>query len=1131
MSFLTDLFDRFRHSAPAQALWGQLASGSAQAAGCHDAFARLTAAASAQALGLTLLYIVTDPESAATAASDLSFLYDTDIALLPELPPPYVGLSPHPAIAADHALGLYAAGLGKHLVATVRSLVSLLPPASLFLNRLITVKQGDEHDPSLLLGQLVALGYKRGTRVEVPGEVARRGGILDIYPNGELLPLRLEFDGDTVTSMRRFDPVTQLSSGDSAEVVVMPMRALLPTSVEAEHLRQVIQTRHYPELEAVATRLGEGLLHDGDEIWLPWLHPSLSTVLDYFPHKPLLVMEEPELCQAALEEMWAKADEDHAKAQAEGHVYPKPEELFADEEKLIAGNRALSLYRTQQENSINFTAQPEDALHGNPDLLSRELHRLYGEGYSIVLLSDTPGGVRRLEEIIATRTDLPENVQVARGSLADGFIARDLHLAVLTDAAIFGRVHHRRTRRESIHPDFASSRALASINDLLPGDYVVHVRHGIGRYDGTKLIPIDRVLQDFLQITYRDEAKLYVPIHDISQVQKYLGRDGVAPTLARLGGTEWQRTTEAVRKSLQILAADLIKLYAARAALPGYAFPRDTAWMEELEESFPYEETPDQAQAIVEVKTDMEKAEPMERLLCGDVGFGKTEVAIRAAFKCVLGGKQCAVLVPTTILALQHYETFSERLAPFPVKVEMLSRFRSAKEQKEIIRQIAAGAVDIVIGTHRLLSKDIVFKDLGLLIVDEEHRFGVGHKEKIKKLRETVDVLTMTATPIPRTLSFAMGGARDLNLIETAPAGRLPILTAVHVFDPELIDEAISEELKRDGQVFFVHNRVENIHAVAEWLSDRMPGVRFGVAHGQMEEKELERVMEEFLQDHYDVLITTTIIESGLDIPNANTMIINRADRLGLAQLHQLRGRVGRSDRQAYCYLMVPPLSSLAPQARRRLQAIAESTELGSGFRLALRDLEIRGAGNLLGAQQHGHIAQVGYELYVQMLEEEVTHIRKQPRPEVADVRLELGVPAYLPESYVPDEGDRLELYSRLMKVSGGEDLGALEAEIRDRFGAPPEEAELLLRVARVRQMAARLGISYIRIEAGKVTMQMTARAMQAAMRIKPAAEVGGIKVKAQDGDSIMVEMETVTSDAKRGLAVVEGILREMIPR
>ncbi len=524
----------------------------------------------------------------------------------------------------------------------------------------------------------------------------------------------------------------------------------------------------------------------------------------------------------------------------------------------------------------------------------------------------------------------------------------------------------------------------------------------------------------------------------------------------------------------------------------------------------------------------MEKPEPMERLLCGDVGFGKTEVAIRAAFKCVLGGKQCAVLVPTTILALQHYETFSERLAPFPVKVEMLSRFRSAKEQKEIIRQMAAGTVDILIGTHRLLSKDIVFKDLGLLVVDEEHRFGVGHKEKIKKLRETVDVLTMTATPIPRTLSFAMGGARDLNLIETAPAGRLPILTAVHVFDPELIDEAISEELKRDGQVFFVHNRVENIHAVAEWLGDRMPGVRFGVAHGQMEERALERVMEEFLQDHYDVLITTTIIESGLDIPNANTMIINRADRLGLAQLHQLRGRVGRSDRQAYCYLMVPPLSSLAPQARRRLQAIAESTELGSGFRLALRDLEIRGAGNLLGSQQHGHIAQVGYELYVQMLEEEVARIRKQPRPEVAEVRLELGVPAYLPESYVPDEGDRLELYSRLMKVSAGEDIDALEAEIRDRFGPPSPEAELLLRVARVRRMAAGLGISYIRIEAGKVAMQMTARAMQAAMRMKPAAEVGSIKVKTHDGDNIMIEIETGANETTQGLAMVEAIMREM---
>lgn len=1137
MGFNTELIARLSNSFLAKQVFHDLASGSVVATGCADSFARLVCASAYSHLQRPFLYLTPDEESSFNAASDLGALLERDIPVLPALPPLYQGISPHPDVVAEHALALLAASGAGMLVASVESVIRMLPPHEWFCGMHLDLSLGQEQSPDVLLRKLVAMGYRRGTRVETPGEVAVRGGILDFFPNGAEMPTRMEFDGDMIAAMRLFDPITQLSRKTTEKVELVPTSAFLTPAHASERLAMVVQGRKPPNGEELIARFTTGKRLEGDEAYLPWLHGGLESIISYFQIPPLFVVEEPERCSQAADEQWEQAEKAHGDALARGVHFPSAEELLVDWDDLLEQSQSLSLWRTQAPADVKvnsaFTVSAEDVLHGNFDLLRSNLLHYYEEGYTTILLCDTPGGARRMEEMLSAESQLAGVTHVARGNLRAGFISRDMHLALLTDAAAFGRPYRRSARKRFAHPEFASGRALASINDLLPGDFVVHIQHGIGRYEGTRLIPIDGVLQDFLLITYRDEAKLYVPVSDIGNVQKYLGKDGVAPALEKLGGMDWSRTTASIRKALREMAAELIKLYASRATLPGHAFPSDTVWMEELEDSFPFNETTDQEEAIQAVKSDMESERPMDRLLCGDVGFGKTEVAIRAAFKCALGGKQCAVLVPTTILAAQHHVTFSERMAPFPVRVEMLSRFRNRKEQKEILEKLERGLVDVIIGTHRLLSKDVKFKDLGLLIIDEEHRFGVGHKEKIKQLRETVDVLTMTATPIPRTLNFALAGARDLNLIETAPTGRLPILTAVHVFDEMLIEEAIRKEIERDGQVFFVHNRVENIYNVARWLMDRLPGISVGVGHGQLEEKELERVMDDFMRKVYDVLVTTTIIESGLDMPNANTIIINRADRFGLAQLHQLRGRVGRSDRQAWCYLLTPAPKALTPDARRRLAAIAESTELGSGFRLALRDLEIRGAGNLLGAEQHGHIAAIGYELYVQMLEEEVGKLRDMPTERIPDVRLELTVPAYLPESYVPDEGDRVELYSRLMKAPGRDELEKLRNEILDRFGAPPHEAELLLRAARLRLLAGHAGVSYLKITADLLIVKIAAAAVRGVMGIQAHPAIAGVQLKPQSDGTFMMEIKleagqnrtSETVEAANAMDVTESLL------
>jgi transcription-repair coupling factor (superfamily II helicase) len=722
------------------------------------------------------------------------------------------------------------------------------------------------------------------------------------------------------------------------------------------------------------------------------------------------------------------------------------------------------------EGAVEIGGRSPQKLGVHATEIRRQLEALAGQAHETFLVCENEEQRGRIHDLLAMDEDPIIGVSVVVAPLKKGFLLPRAGLSVYTEADLFGRAFRKRKKGK-----FKEGLPIRELSTLVQGDFVVHVDYGIGRYLGLERIRVRDVERECLALLYRDGDKLYVPIDKMERIQKYRSREGASPELSKLGGVQWEKLKSKTKQNVKEIARDLIALYSARHALPGHPFSPDTLWQKELEAGFAYEETPDQFRAIEEVRTDMEASKPMDRLVCGDVGYGKTEVAIRAAFKCVSDGKQAAVLVPTTILAQQHFRTFQERLSAFPVNVEVLSRFRSRKEQLEIIRKAKNAELDIVIGTHRLLSKDVGFKALGLLVIDEEQRFGVKHKEALKKYRKTVDVLTLTATPIPRTLYFSMMGIRDMSLINTPPKDRHPIITEVLTFSEEVVEEAIRHELERGGQVFFVHNRVKSIHAVAGMVERLVPGIRIAVAHGQMNEHQLEKVMLDFDAGRTDCLVTTTIIESGLDLPNANTLLVNRADQMGLAQLYQLRGRVGRSDHQAYAYLFTPPFELLNEEAIKRLRTIEEFTELGSGFQVAQRDLEIRGAGNLLGLEQSGNLDALGYDLYLKLVEEAVRELKSEmdgvpaPKPDLLDCQVEVELDAFLPGTYVTDESIRVQLYQKLASLGAAADVESFAMELKDRFGSLPPEAERLLEGAQLRLTGKALGLKKITIGNGRL--------------------------------------------------------------
>ena len=1007
------------------------------------------------------------------------------------------------------------------IVTSSQAMLYRLPPRHRFAEACRVLNIGDEIDPDDVAVMLIRGGYQNVELVEVKGEFARRGDILDVYPLTANTPMRVEFFGDEIDTIRAFDPISQRSTESIESVTLTPLREVLSADISVDHWQTqadaLIQEHAMPQLINTVREITQSLTEvassqnrlqeesgigvpsyiDGIEGFLPMLVPETELLSDYLPNDTILCLIEPQWQKREASQMHEQMQELYEKKLAESNLMVPPDKLLASFETLsteLEKHSVISLSlappRKVMDTKIpplHFEMKPLALPSGNYQTVINQMKTWTEEGTRVHVFCETPQQSKRVSEILAERELFPPDIDTSVGTISEGFLNESLNLVVMSEDELFGSRHHRRPIRRRPSTD---GTPILSLIDLKVGDYVVHVSHGIAIYDGIRRLALDGKSQDFLILRYNAGDILYVPTYQVDLVQKYIGsKDNVSkPRVDRLGGTAWNRRKGRVKESIEQMAGELLKLYALRQARKGFSFPAEVPWQTEFEALFLYQETDDQLQAIEDVKADMEDERPMDRLVCGDVGYGKTEIALRAAFKAVMSEKQVAILVPTTILALQHYDTFERRFQPFPVNIEMLNRFRTPKEIKQIKEGLANGTIDVVIGTHSLLSKTVAFDNLGLLIVDEEHRFGVKHKEKIKQFKETIDVLTLTATPIPRTLHMSLLGIRDFSVINTPPADRLPIQTYVMPYDSDVIREAIIAELGRGGQVFFVHNRVQDIQSIALAVQQLVPDARIAVAHGQMPERELETIMLEFVRHKHDVLVSTMIIESGLDIPNVNTILINRADALGLAQLYQLRGRVGRATLQAYGYLFYPQDRAITEGAQKRLRVIEEFTDLGSGFKIALRDLEIRGAGNILGGEQHGHIGTVGYELYCRLLEEAVMALRGEKVEETVETRINLPVEAYLPDNYVPDSRQKVSIYKKIAGLKDREALNELREELKDRYGAIPEPAEMLLEVANIKQLSQHLGITTI--VAGKEQVKVTFDERKPRINVKKFVEI-----------------------------------------
>ncbi|HHC09239.1 MAG TPA: transcription-repair coupling factor [Actinobacteria bacterium] len=1005
-----------------------------------------------------VLAVVAGEREAEELVDDLE-LFTDDVVHLPAWETlPFEHVSPNRATMARRARARHVLASGRPVVvvASARAAAQRLAPQP---PPPIELTAGERFPLDLLVERLAAAGYERTHRVEGRGEFAVRGGIVDVFPGTDDEPVRVDFWDDEIEELRRFAVASQRSGERLARVEIHAVREL----VVDEAIRRRAESLLAAEPWAADTweRISQGQTFPGIESWLPWLVPERRIVDD----APFLVVFDRARIEGRIAEL-AKEEADLAAALATtwGERAPVADQprLFLDlelDDLVHLDAPAVPSHPGEERLEIRGL----DAVPGDPGSVAAAVNRWRKRGVAVVVAMDGRPAAERVSRLLAEHgADLPivEEVvdpvpQILGRGIHRGFVAPELGFGVVGEREVAGRRRaHRRPRRRRDAEGTA-------YRDLRPGDYVVHEHHGIGRFEGLVRRAMGGADREYLLIEYAGGDRLYVPTDQLAAVRRYTG--GEAPRLSRMGGGDWAQTRAKVRKAVAVVAEEVVALHRRRAAARGHAFSPDTPWQREFEAAFPYEETPDQLAAIAAVKADMERPEPMDRLVFGDVGFGKTEVAMRAAFKAVQDGKQVAVLVPTTLLAQQHHATFTERFDPYPVRIEMLSRFLTAKEQREVVAGIAEGAVDIVIGTHRLLADDVRFADLGLLVVDEEQRFGVAAKDRLKELQASVDVLTLTATPIPRTLEMALTGIRDVSHIRTPPEDRHPILTYVGPYDERTVSAAIRRELLREGQVFYVHNRVQSIdHAVAR-LRDLVPDARYAVAHGRMSEGQLEQVMFDFWAGEYDVLVATTIIESGLDLPSVNTLIVERADRLGLGQLYQLRGRVGRGDRRAYAYLFHPPTERLGEDAYRRLEAIGEFGDLGSGFELARRDLEIRGAGSILSQTQSGHIAAVGFDLYTRLVADAVAELDgAEPAPEPAEVRIDLPGEARLPEDYVADPDGRLEAYRRLAAAADDAAVDDVVAEWTDRYGELPVPARRLVEVARLRVEALRLGIEEI---------------------------------------------------------------------
>ena len=1146
----------------------------------------------ANAMRQTALIITSSDQEAAGLAADLKTLLP-GVKVMP-FPVrqllPYQVLAHSKEILRQRMEVLESLCRGEKLViiAPIEALLRRLGPYSDFCAARLRLAVGERYDLAELVTNLSDHGYERVSLVEGHGQFSVRGGILDIYPITCANPIRVEFFDDEADSVRMFDPNTQRSVENLKEIEIYPVRemiarngdwerAYLALAQEYQYQRQKLDNSGSVEALASISRCEEVLDYisqaryfDAIEQYLPYFYEENVTLLNFIKPESLVIVDEPSRLQETADVIQRERTETYSDLLKVGRVLPGQFKGYVNWSELYD---RLSVFRTlyfslmsrqtgswKPQNTVTFPAKTMQSFMGKVEILAEELKHYKRSQYSVALLvknnekaahlvsslrdygleavlleksSNRQSGQEKItEDILQPESKAygcvhlnPGQIVILPMHLSNGFELTSVKLAVITETEIYGQRKKPSGQRQRVQDK------MELFAELKTGDYVVHINHGIGRYDGVVQLTIGDVKRDYLLVKYAGEDKLYIPTDQVGMIQKYLGSEGGSPKLSRLGGAEWSRVKSKVKEAVKEMAQELLALYAARAAVQGHSFGKDTVWQHEFEAAFPYEETPDQLKAIEEVKADMERSRPMDRLLCGDVGYGKTEVALRAAFKAVMDGKQVAVLVPTTILAQQHYNTFKERFAKYPVNIAMLSRFRTAKQQRQVVQELSLGKVDIVIGTHRLVQDDIKFKDLGLVVVDEEQRFGVSHKEKLKQLRRNVDVLTLTATPIPRTLHMSIVGVRDTSLLETPPEDRIPVQTYVLEEEPVMIREAIRRELGRGGQVYYVHNRVADLDRVASWLKALVPDAAIAVGHGQMKEDRLENVMLDFMNQKYDILLCTTIIETGLDIQNVNTLIVKDADHMGLAQLYQLRGRVGRTNRLAYAYCTFRRDRVMSELAEKRLSAVREFTEFGSGYKIAMRDLEIRGAGNILGPEQHGHIAAVGFDLYCRLLEEAVLEAKGGETAKSVETLVELPVTAYIPDEYVIDINQKVELYKRMANIRDIKMLSELEDELSDRFGDLPEPVLNLMAVTRIKAMAVELKIKNISRTNGYYRLQFASGHGLTGEKLVTVSEKYGGKIKFNHAEGeFEIRLQTISKGQETRLTMsrLEALLTKL---
>ncbi len=1136
--------------------------------GLHGAAKGLVLASLARKFPSRTIAVITSTSERAQELVDdcAAFIHPEDKRRLRLFPDgtalPYSRLSPEPDEWADRLYALYelAHSVPLIVVAPTPAIMRRVPPRHYITAAARRIRKSESADPYEICAYLAQYGYEDVGLVEDEGSFARRGGILDLWPPTSDAPVRLEFEGDRIASMRFFDPASQRSKGDAHEILIIPVQDFpfdQASRVKAAH--RIRERSDEAELAAHERRalieaIHEGIAVSGIETLMPLFHDKTESLFDYLASDSFVILDEPSDVEAAAIAHRKEVEELARDTQSPERMIA-PNEIVLGAEQLsleINARRSIRFNALKMEGEEEISSLNADTI-GNADVrpmieghksgedmlapLASRLGEWRRNGWRVLLSCHTQMQAERLRDLFKwhgieiVSLDAPfealgemtsHAIRLLTGRLSAGFRWEAERLAIITDAEIFGTKSGRRVKSSKPMEPFTS------FTELSEKDYLVHEQHGIGRYAGLAHLAIEGSEGDYLLIEYLGGDKLYLPVYRLGLVGRYIGSGDSPPSLDRLGGARWENMRTKVTREIRLMAKELLAIYAAREVYPGIRFKEGSNEYEEFAAAFPFDETPDQLRAIDDIMGDMGLERPMDRLICGDVGYGKTEVAMRAAFRAVLHGTQVAVLVPTTVLAMQHYESFVKRFAGTPISIEMLSRFRSAGEIKKAIEGIKDGRIDIAIGTHRLLSKDVSFRQLGLLIIDEEHRFGVKHKERIKKLRQIVDVIAMTATPIPRTLNMSLTGIRDISIINTPPADRLSITTHVAPFDDGIVRQAIIREMARGGQIFFVHNRVETIGSMHERLKKLVPEARIVVGHGQLPEHKLEEVMFKFLAKEADVLLCTTIIESGLDISSANTIIVNRADTMGLAQLYQLRGRVGRSSVRAQAYLLTPPDGTMSTIAKKRLTVLKRFTELGSGFQIAMHDLEFRGAGNLLGSAQSGHVAAVGYEMYAKLLDREVRILTGKKVEEEIDPELNLKVSAFLPESYVADPGTRIDIYKRLSSRESGEEIEAMGMELADRFGPMPAEAENLLVIMELRVLARKLGMKQVVFDGSQLVCQLDPRSPLSTEQILAIVEANPGKYRIVPPDRLQVAVKAGNGDSAV-IAAAKNSLSEIV--